>query len=277
MRQTRRTLICILLLACFVGVLPVAAQPTPPASVPTAALEALNRAVDSLEHISESNTTTVNAAVLLQGIVNLVFFVGGLLFVWRGGLKPIHDTIESDRKRAAKAEDDEERLRIRSEANETLQNEIRQKMADALLKTAEAQERMANNTETKAEAGLRTEAAVGQINTHTDAAHEATRDLIKAFEGRLDTALARLDDAYASIDKRLGSVDDTIRINLNEVRSELTTIKQDVAHVKGDTDKLNPAKVPQEPPAPNEVVKGKEPEPDIWAQDNPPNLPPETK
>lgn len=265
----RRTIISGLLLACFVCIAPVAAQ-TSPAPEPTVSvsLDTLNRAVEVLERLSSSNTNTVNAAVLLQGIINLVIFGGGLLFVWRGGLKPLHETITSDRARATKAEAEEERVRVAAAADKQLQDGLRLKQAEALQTTAQELGKVATiMSEAEENAKRRTTTAVSEVNTHTDGAHLETRREI----AELRKEVTAVTTALERVERRLGSKgeDDTADLSLSSALTMLRHIEQRLDQL--GTGPLDPSKVPDHDPA---LTDGKSTN-DVWSGDHPPNLPPE--
>jgi F0F1-type ATP synthase membrane subunit b/b' len=224
MPQLKPTLSSLVLMMGFLllTVVPVMAQvstPTP-AAVNNATLDALARAVDALERLSASTDTTLNAAVLLQIIVNLVIFGGGLAFVWRGGLKPLHDTMTSDRQRAAKAEEDEKRVRDEAAEDKRLANEHRSRQATALEAVASHQERTAKIlSETEDKAQSRTDNAVQAINDHTDEAlkpvGETLDGVVKSLkelrenvvtQSKFDDAMTPLKEAIDAIIQKVGAL-----------------------------------------------------------------------
>lgn len=187
--------------------------PTPEPTIGVS-LDTLSRAVDALERLSSSNTNTVNAAVVLQSVFNLIIFGGGLLFVWRGGLKPLHETMQSDRQRATKAEADEERVRLEAAADKRFQDELRLKHTEAIKATAEELGRVAtilNETETRAQA--RANAAVEAVNTHTtNTISEAKAQLVAASD-KIEAAAKDIQEVVtkAHLDGKLTPILDELR------------------------------------------------------------------
>ncbi len=256
----RRTFISGLLLACFVSITPAAAQPVTPTPRPassSAELQILNEISQRLQTMSSTSDSTTNAAVLMLGGAFFVLMLAALVVVvWiaRGGLVPIWQTITAERQRANQAEQSETRMQLAVVDQERRADEYRSKTAQAMQATAQFQERTANilsNVETSEQASKGRETAVETLKTHVTNDGNLTRADMKRLENKLDRALARM--------RRDDDPD------IAAARQEIIEARDEVVKLS-DTGELDPAKVPATDPAAN----SKPSEPDIWAQDNPP-------
>lgn len=236
----RRTFISVLLLACFVSIAPAAAQPVTP---PTAGADVIADRV-ALD-VQQVGGTSNAIQLIVVGIV--------LVVAWKG-LSPLLATIKS-----------------LNDARDELQGELFKRLEAGdreRARTAEINERTVsalNERETKQEAEARSDAAVVRITAHTDSAHEVTRKEIAELRKEVSTVIHSLE----RVEKRLGGGDgdDTADLSLSAAFHMLKHIERRLDQL--GTGPLDPAKLPAEPPAPKHT--------DVWAQDNPPNLPPETK
>ena len=261
----RRTFISGLLLACFVSITPVAAQPVTPTPRPassSAELQILNEISQRLQTMSSTSDSTTNAAVLMLGGAFFVLMLAALVVVvWiaRGGLVPIWQTITAERQRANQAEQSETRMQLAVVDQERRADEYRSKTAQAMQATAQSQERMANilsTVETSDQASRGRQTAVATITTHVTNDGNLTRNDMKRLEGKLDRALAWMEKG-----------DDP---DIAAARQEIIEAREEVVKM-GDTGPLDPSKVPDTDPAADSTLK----EPDPWQGDHPPNLPPE--
>lgn len=243
----RRITLCIVLLACFVRISPVAAQTTPN---PTTLVQEVSEATQTL------GILTVVILVVL-GILAVIVVI--VLVVAAKGLSPLLNTI-----------------RTLNDARGDLQDQLFKRLEAGdkeRAKTAEINERTVsalNERETKTEAEARSDAAVTAINTHTDGARDTTRREIAELRKKVSTVIQSLE----RVEKRLGGSDgdDTADLSLSAAFHMLKHIERRLDQL--GTGPLDPAKVPDTDPAAGSTQK----EPDPWqTDDNPPNLPPETE
>lgn len=244
----------LLLLLCVLSVAPAYGQPVTP--TPPNATTFITEVAETTQALG---ILTVVVLVVLGVLAVIVLIV--LAVAWKG-LSPLLSTIKT-----------------LNDARDDLQEQLfnRLEKGDIERATTAAINRETVNAlkerETKTEAQTRSDAAVGQINEHTDIAQRETQRLMAEFEGRLNKALEQLGEATRSIDNRLGAVDDTIRIKLEDVRGELNAIKHSVEQAKIDTDKLDPSKVPDIDPAEAARHADIAPKPpSVWDGDHPPNV-----
>lgn len=228
--------------------------PTPqPSGGVSEELQVLDQIASRLETMSATDAGTTNGAVLMLGggffVLMLVILI---VVVWiaRGGLTPLFQTIQAERQRAQKAELDEERLRLQAAEDLRIQNEHRVKMAEALQKAAEAQERMATaqgNTETKEEATKGRGEAVVSINTHTDQAHA---DTLIAIERLLERALKGVNFAQSKDEQRMSQEHETADLTLPQVQTTLMEAQKQVKklHDTGPLGQPSPPTNDKHPP-----------------------------
>lgn len=207
---------------------------------------------DVLEVATESAQTIGAAATVavIVSVIVLVIVVGGaiglVVFIWKGGLKPLFGLIDKANQKADAADkraDDEREAR---EASEKRLTEYRERQAAAELVKADALERQVAASEKLAERMSKIETseqakqgrddAVQQVNKHTD---DTVEPIVKA----VDNILKLLTDDKAVRDKRDGDFDK----KLDEAIRELRQLKNAV--MKGDTGELNPDAVPTEDPS----------------------------
>lgn len=260
----------LLLLLCLLSVAPAYGQPVTPTPRPSTfstEMQLLDQIAARLETMSATDASAANAGVLILGgsffVLMLVVLV---VTVWiaRGGLVPIWQTITAERQRATQAEQSELRMQTISDERERKADEYRSKTAQAMQATAESQERMGHilgSMETSEQASQGRKNAVATITQHVTSDGNQTRADVKQVKEKLDQVLALL----SKEDKRLDP-------DITEARVQITEVKEQVVRMS-DTGELDPAKVPAVDPkeAARRADVAPEP-PDIWAQDNPDNV-----
>lgn len=250
--------IAVISFACILLVqfVPVYAQTTPTPPRPPTAQEAkwLSEFFDYARQAASTDASTVNSSVLLLGLFNLLFLLVVLIFIWRGGLKPLFDTVNAERKRASNAEKSETQMRTLKDNSERKAEEYRaqtaQSMKDAagfMKVTAETQERMLtmlNGIESGQQAQTRTDLAIKTINEHTDAALTDTKDKLEAAASHIEAAAQTIGDVVTKdgLDKELKPIHDKLDIIVGEIRE---------VRKKGDTAPLDPANARDTDPALN--------------------------
>lgn len=262
----------LLLLFCILSVVPAYGQPVTPVPTPrpsafSTEMQLLDQIASRLETMSATDASSANAGVLILGgsffVLMLVVLV---VTVWiaRGGLTPIWQTITAERQRATQAEQSELRMQTISDERERKADEYRSRTAQAMQATAESQERMGHilgNIETHEQASTGRKNAVATITQHVTSDGNQTRADVKRVNEKLDRVL----EILSKEDKRLDP-------DITEARVQITEVKESVVKL-ADTGELNPAKVPAVDPA--EAVRHADvapAPPDIWADDNPPNV-----
>lgn len=258
----------LLLLLCVLSVAPAYGQPVTPTPRPSTGfsteMQLLDQIAARLETMSQTDASAANAGVLILGgsffVLMLVVLV---VTVWiaRGGLTPIWQTITAERQRATQAEQSELRMQTISDERERKADEYRSKTAQAMQATAESQERMGHilgNIETHEQAKAERKSAVQTITQHVTSDGNQTRADVKQVNDKLDQVLALL-----SKDDKRGDPD------ITEARGRIIEVKESVVKL-ADTGPLDPAAVPAVDPA--EAARHADVAPDIWAQDNPPGV-----
>jgi DNA repair exonuclease SbcCD ATPase subunit len=217
----------------------VQAQGTPTAPRPPTAQEAqwLRDFFDYARQAAGTDASTVNSSVLLLGLFNLLFLLVVLIFIWRGGLKPIFDTVNAERKRASNAEKSETQMRSLKDSSERKAEEYRANTAQSMVRLAETQERtvtILNGLESGQQAQARTDGAVTKIvadvNTHIDDTFRDAKD--------------KLDQAAEHVEKAADTIGDVV--TKQHLTSELEPIREELRDIavtlrkKGDTNPLPP-------------------------------------
>lgn len=257
----------LLLLFCILSVAPAYGQPVTPTPLPPAAtLSGIAREVEQTGDAVSNLATSVGANTFVYLIVAVLL---GLI-IWYG-LRPAFASTTEANRAAARANEQvaqtNQRLfeYLEDGSKVVTQNTaVHQSVQQAITANTGTLTALGKSIETSMELYLdrltqEREAGVKAVNEHTDA---ATQRVIEALEQRVNTAIDKLDQILPRIEQRLVTWDDTIRVNLREIRAELKASAQEVERVKHDTDKLNPANVPNEDPA----------KPSLWDGDHPDNV-----
>lgn len=223
----------------MVSVSPLQGQGTTPPA-PTAQEAAwLKEIFDYARTAAASETSTVNSSVVLLGIFNLLFLFVVLVFIWRGGLKPLFDTVTAERKRASVAEKSETQMRTISDKRDREQDEYRRRTADTLERTAA----ILSGIESAQQAQARTDNAVTKIitdiNTHTDETMTDAKTKLEKAAEQVEQAAQTIGDVVTK---------DHLSNELKPIREELHDIAVTLRE-KGGTNPLNPAHVPDVDPA----------------------------
>lgn len=251
----------LLLLLCLLSVAPVYGQPVTPTPRPSTfstEMQLLDQIAARLEAMSSTDASAANAGVLILGgsffVLMLVVLV---VTVWiaRGGLVPIWQTITAERQRATQAEQSELRIQTISDERERKADEYRSKTAQAMQATAESQERMGHilgSMETSEQASQGRKNAVATITQHVTSDGNQTRADVKQVKDKLDQVLALL----SKEDKRLDP-------DITEARVQITEVKEQVVRMS-DTKELPPL---------DTITKEDPGKSSIWdTDDNPPNV-----
>lgn len=243
----------ILLCSVLLTTTPLQAQPTPPDVADTTA-EVLEVATESAETIGVA--AFVSIVVSLAVLVIVVGFVSGLLiFVYKGGLKPVYELVDKANKRA----DAERQERLDTELALT---EYRERQARAALVQTEAAERQATASErlaetmtkieTREEAQKERRTAVEAIQTTITESVEPVAGDVKAMRAQLDEAVTTLKDATERISSFASKQD--LEDELRPITNELKAVTQRLSSLELRL-KPDPAAGVDAPP--NEVTEGK--------------------
>lgn len=244
------------LLLCVAPVLAQPVTPTPraPASGLSAEMQVLDHIASLLEAMSATDTSTVNAAVLLLGAAFFVLMVIALvviLWISRGGLTPLWQTITAERQRATAAEQSELRLQTIGDERERREDEYRAKTATAMQTSSEIQERTAHileGLETTEQAAQGRKTAVETVTQHVTNDGNLTRNDVKGLKAQLDRLLELL-----SKDDKRGDPD------MAEARGRVIEITESVVKMT-DTGELPPL---------DSITKEDPGKSDIWSGDTP--------
>lgn len=218
---------------------PVFSQAAPPTPTPISPeMQALDRIAQTLSTLSASSSSTVNGVVVLLAVC-LVFLIATAfvvaVWVFRGGAKPIFDTLRDAQQRAAQAEQSETHLRTLSDQKDKQAQELRTQQAASLDSAAKSLEKVAStmiSMETRQEASDGRTSVVSAVNSHTSADGDQTRAALKevvekvgevrevvdkaATVEALDTALRPLKQQLDAMEKSLSDV--VRRIGTDELK-----------------------------------------------------------
>lgn len=236
-----KRLVLFFALVLLTGIVPVYAQTATP-NAPNIPSSVVRDVAEATQTLGVMTVVILVALAVLVGIV--VFFIIGALRVSAPLLTTIQKLIAS--------RDD---LQRETDEKERRQDEYRAQTAQSMKLAAEAQERTVNvllNLETRKEAQDGRKTAVETITEHTDG---ALKPLAEQIDGIIKLLVADQQEQARRANALDGKVDEAIR----ELRQLKTAI------LKGDTNPLDPSKVPDTDPAtpaPNAAA-------DVWQGDHP--------